>query len=44
MDVDTAFLNGEIDEDVYMYQAKVLEEKGKEHLVCKLNKALYGLK
>jgi hypothetical protein len=44
MDVDTAFLNGELEEDVYMYQAKGLEEKGKEHLVCKLNKALYGLK
>jgi len=44
MDVDTAFLNGDLEEEVYMYQAKGLEEKGKEHLVCKLNKALYGLK
>jgi histone deacetylase 1/2 len=44
MDVDTAFLNGDLEEEVYMYQPKGLEENGKEHLVCKLNKALYGLK
>jgi hypothetical protein len=44
MDIDTAFLNGELEEEVYMYQATGLEEPGKEHLVCKLNKALYGLK
>jgi hypothetical protein len=44
MDVDTAFLNGDLEEEVYMHQPQGLERKGKENLVCKLNKALYGLK
>lgn len=43
-DVKSAFLNGEIREDVYVSQPEGYVEKGKEHLVCKLSKALYGLK
>ncbi|KAJ9689270.1 hypothetical protein PVL29_014779 [Vitis rotundifolia] len=44
MDVKTAFLNGDLDEDVYMEQPTGFTEVGKEDLVCKLNKSIYGLK
>ena len=44
MDVTTAFLYGDLEEDVYMKQPEGQEEKGKEHLVCKLQKSIYGLK
>ena len=44
MDVKIAFLNGDLDEDVYMEQPTGFTEVGKEHLVCKLNKSIYGLK
>ncbi|RVW26325.1 Copia protein [Vitis vinifera] len=44
MDVKTAFLNGDLDEDVYMEQPTGFAEVGKEDLVCKLNKSIYGLK
>ncbi|KAL6316437.1 hypothetical protein AAG906_018140 [Vitis piasezkii] len=42
MDVKTAFLNGDLDEDVYMEQPTGFVEVGKEDLVCKLNKSIYG--
>lgn len=41
MDVKTAFLNGKLDEDIYMSQPEGFEI-GND--VCKLHKALYGLK
>lgn len=41
MDVCTAFLNGDLREDIYMRQPEGFIEEGK---VCKLNKSLYGLK
>ena len=43
-DVKTAFLNGEIKERVYIKQPTGYEVKGKEHLVCRLHRSLYGLK
>ena len=42
MDVETAFLNGKINSEIYVNQAKGYED-GTDR-VCKLDKALYGLK
>ena len=44
MDVKTAFLNGNLDEDIYMEQPEGFAKKGNEHLVCKLKKSIYCLK
>jgi len=44
MDVKTAFLNGELEEEIYMSQLEGFVELGKEKKVCKLVKSLYGLK
>ena len=44
MDVRITFLNGDIVEDVYMSQPIGFEEVGKEHMVCKLQISIYGLK
>ena len=44
MDVKTAFLNGNSEEDVYMDQPVGFIEEGKEHMVCKLKKSIYKLK
>ena len=44
MDVKTAFLNGEIEEEVYIEQPDGFVIHEKESHVCKLMKALYGLK
>ncbi|KAL6327955.1 hypothetical protein AAG906_031299 [Vitis piasezkii] len=44
MDVKTTFLNGNLDEDIYMEQPEGFVKKGNEHLVSKLKKSIYGLK
>jgi hypothetical protein len=44
LDVKTAFLNGELEENVYIAQPEGYVEQGKEKMVLKLSKALYGLK
>jgi hypothetical protein len=44
MDVKTAFLNGVIEEEVYIKQPQGFVIHGTESHVCKLKKALYRLK
>ena len=44
MDVKTAFLNGEIEEEVYIEQPQGFEIKDRQNHLCMLKKALYGLK
>jgi len=44
IDVTTTFLRGDLEEVIYMAQPKGYEVKGKEDMVCRLHKSLYGLK
>jgi len=44
MDVKTTFLNGVIEEEVYIEQPEGFETFDKDSHVCKLKRALYGLK
>jgi hypothetical protein len=44
MDVKTTFLNGVIEEEVYIEQPQGFEVHPRETHVCRLKKALYGLK
>jgi len=44
MYVKTIFLNGDLDENVYMDQPMGFSVEGKEHMACKLKKSIYGLK
>ena len=44
MDVKTAFLNGDLEEEIYMEQPENCVVPGKEKKVCKLVKSLYELK
>ena len=44
LDVTTAFLNGKLEEEVYMDHPEGLVKKGKEGLACPLKQSLYALK
>ena len=44
MDIKTAFLNGELENEIYMKQPEGYVDKDRLDIVCKLQKSLYGLK
>ena len=46
MNVKTVFLNGKLDEEIYIYMDQPLcfESKGQKRKVCKLKRSIYGLK
>ena len=44
VDVTAAFLNGDLEEEIYMKQPEGYAEPGKEDLVCSLKKSIYGRK
>ncbi|KAL0284941.1 UNVERIFIED_CONTAM: Retrovirus-related Pol polyprotein from transposon TNT 1-94 [Sesamum calycinum] len=44
MDVKTTFLNGELDEEIYMDQPEGFQEMGLKRKVCRLKRSIYGLK
>ena len=43
MDIKTTFLNGELEEEVYIEQPEGFQLSKNTYYVCKLKKALYGL-
>ncbi|KAL0544038.1 hypothetical protein IC582_019149 [Cucumis melo] len=44
MDVKTAFLNGNLEESIFMSQPEGFITEGQKQKVCKLNLSIYGLK
>ena len=44
MDVKTAFLNGDLEEEIFMKQPEGFIDEHHPNLVCKLQKSLYSLK
>ena len=44
MDVKTVFLNGNLEEEIYMLQPESFIAKNQEYMVCKLKRSIYGLK
>ena len=44
MDVKTAFLNGNIEEELYMVQPEGFVDPNDANKVCKLKRSIYGLK
>ena len=43
-DVKTTFLNGNLEEEIYMMQPEGFIAKNQEHMVWKLKRSIYGLK
>ena len=43
MDVKTTFLNGNLEEEIYMMQSEGFIAKNQEHMVSKLKRSIYGL-
>ncbi len=44
LDKPAAYLNGKLEETIFMKQPEGFLEEGKDQLVCKLKQSLYGLK
>ena len=44
MDVKTIFLNDNLEKDIYMWQPEGFIAKSQEHMVCKFQRSIYGLK
>ena len=44
MNVKTTFLDGNLEEEIYMMQPEGFIAKNQEHMVCKLKRSIYGLK
>jgi len=44
MDVETAYLNGELEQEIYMRPPQGFTPPNSSHLVCRLKKSLYGLR
>ena len=44
MDVRSAYLNGDLEEELYMKQPTGFVAEGTDGMVCRLNKSLYGLR
>ena len=44
LDVKIAFLQGELEEQIFMYQPKGFVIEGKKVHICRLKKSLYDLK
>ena len=44
MDVKTAFLNDNLEEEIYILQPESFIAKNQKHMVCKLKMSIYGLK